>query len=270
MEARGLQDEYVADLARLEAGSQPIAPGSQVTDHGLDLASPVIGPDTDGDYYPFFLSPTEVLFSSDRAGSMELYRAVLDTGAVVKVQEDPVGAIAGTSDGTSSPEQPFPPDPTSIFRARWRGIRPRSWSPPGPRFAEERAAFGAGSFQVDQSVYVGGDLTIELVCGYIDLPLGIGLAARVDRITPSSFSPANDLGAYVFLGFDSFSAFAQHGVSARVQAQRWEPVRSSAAPRAPRRSFTASHPRGIIEACPGKRSSWWKTSHPWLAASSMD
>jgi len=56
------------------------------------------------------------------------------------------------------------------------------------------------------------------VCGYIDLPLGIGLAARVDRISPSSFSAANDLRPYAFLGFDSFSAFAQHGVSARVRA----------------------------------------------------
>ena len=86
--------------------------------------------------------------------------------------------------------------------------------------AEARANYGSSSFAVDRYVYLGGDLTVEAVCGYIDLPLGVGLAARVDRTSPSSFSAASDLMPYLFLGFDSFSAFAQYGVSARVQAAR--------------------------------------------------
>ncbi len=502
VEARGFQDVYVADLARLMADSQPLPTDAVVEDHALSLASAVVGPDADGDYYPWFLSPTQLLFSSDRGGSMALYRADLETGAVAKVQEDPVAAVAGAGDGTwllyqsytsqgwcvkrismadlvetplaPVPAQAYPPPmlvtgasiPASPYvdlprplawypdaapiqtgpsaadlavglgvsaiggsylglsswtaSVNWEpdfssisgafsltttvgplgltfGINPAlaltaapwvsltnsivatapiivasglgasdtlslsagfyqyasssapyaawsaqytgfagvatSWQRTGPRIdlnptlgftanlqdnvifpitavseddvlatigvnlpspvpheslklgikavytfggpfssysdsvtlprgftdvdtrtvpgtalasvdyqipialldqpllagwaittlgmalhAEARADFGAASFSVDRDVYLGGDLTAELVCGYIDLPLGIGLAARVDRISPSSFSPANDLRPYVFLGFDSFSAFAQHGVSARVQA----------------------------------------------------
>jgi hypothetical protein len=93
---RGFQDVYVADLATLRAGAQELADSrTPVIDVNADAARPVLGPDPYGEYFPSFLDDDTLLFSSDREGSLSLYRAKLDTGEVFKVLSDPVAAISG-------------------------------------------------------------------------------------------------------------------------------------------------------------------------------
>jgi WD40-like Beta Propeller Repeat len=99
---RGMQDLYVADLPALKDASPALADvDTVVTDVNGDLARPVLGPDPYGEYSPSFMDNGRILFSSDRSGSLCLYVADLPTGRVSRVQEDPVGAIAGVSDGTT-------------------------------------------------------------------------------------------------------------------------------------------------------------------------
>jgi hypothetical protein len=47
------------------------------------------------EFYPRFISERELLFSSDRSGSLALYRHELDSGETELILEDPVGAYAG-------------------------------------------------------------------------------------------------------------------------------------------------------------------------------
>ena len=73
-----------------------------VADVNADLARAVLGPDPFGEYSPSFMDNGRILFSSDRSGSLCLYVADLAIGpGFPRVQEDPVGAIAAVSDGTT-------------------------------------------------------------------------------------------------------------------------------------------------------------------------
>jgi hypothetical protein len=99
---RGFQDVYVAETAALDAGSLPLADArSPVADVNAAAARPVLGPDAFGEYFPAFADDRAILFSSDRGGSLAVYRADLQAGTCVRVQEDPVAAIAGAVDGDS-------------------------------------------------------------------------------------------------------------------------------------------------------------------------
>jgi hypothetical protein len=99
---RGFQDVYVAETAALEAGSLPLGDArAPVTDVNADAARPVLGPDAFGEYFPAFLDDRTLLFSSDRGGSLALYRADLQAGTCALVQSDPIAAISGAVDGDS-------------------------------------------------------------------------------------------------------------------------------------------------------------------------
>ncbi len=83
-------------------GSAPLDdPASAVADVNEDVPLPVIGPDPAAEYFPSFRDDSTLLFTSDRSGSLSIYRADLATGAVTLQQEDPVAAIAGVADGDS-------------------------------------------------------------------------------------------------------------------------------------------------------------------------
>jgi hypothetical protein len=99
---RGVQDVYVADLPGLLRGALPLpAPDAPVSDVNVGLPRAVLGPDPFGEYFPSFIDKDRLLFSSDRTGSLALYTADLTTGAVARVQEDPVAAISGVALGDS-------------------------------------------------------------------------------------------------------------------------------------------------------------------------
>ena len=72
-----------------------------MADVNTDAARPVLGPDAFGEYFPAFLDDRTLLFSSDRSGSLALYRADLQAGTYALVQSDPVAAISGAVDGDS-------------------------------------------------------------------------------------------------------------------------------------------------------------------------
>ena len=97
---RGFQDVLVVDFDRLAQGStlldDPRLPIGSVNE---DSARPVLGPDPFGEYFPSFFDDETVLFSSDREGALALYRADLRTGDVLRIQRDPVAAIAAVRDG---------------------------------------------------------------------------------------------------------------------------------------------------------------------------
>ena len=69
-------------------------------------------------------------------------------------------------------------------------------------------------------VYVGGDLTVNLVYGAFSLPIGLGCAARIDVTAPNGFDAQNDLRLYVFVGFDSFGSFAKQERMSGARAKR--------------------------------------------------
>lgn len=97
---RGFQDVYVADYAPLTQGSTALDdPRLPAADTNAEAARPVLGPDPFGEYFPSFLDDDTVVFSSDRGGALALYRADLRSGEVVRIQDDPVAAIAAVPDG---------------------------------------------------------------------------------------------------------------------------------------------------------------------------
>ncbi len=97
---RGFQDIYVADTEALLRGSLDLEDvRAPVGDVNLDAAKPVLGPDPFGEYFPAFLDDTTLLFSSDRSGSLSVYRADLDTGDVARILDDPVAAISAVPAG---------------------------------------------------------------------------------------------------------------------------------------------------------------------------
>jgi hypothetical protein len=99
---RGFQDVFIADTAALDAGSVVLADArTPVGDVNANAASPVLGPDAFGGYFPSFLDDRTLLFSSDRSGALGLYRADLPAGTCTLAQADPVAAISGVADGDS-------------------------------------------------------------------------------------------------------------------------------------------------------------------------
>lgn len=99
---RGFQDVYVADYRALVQTSADVPDNrSPIRDVNREAATPVLGPDPFGEYFPSFLDDDNVLFSSDRGGSLSLYRANLATGEVIKVLDDPVAVISAVVDGDS-------------------------------------------------------------------------------------------------------------------------------------------------------------------------
>jgi hypothetical protein len=75
------------------------------------------------------------------------------------------------------------------------------------------------SFSVLPVLYAGADATVRLAFGLVSLPVGIGVAAAVNPLSPASFDPAADLRVYFFASFDSF------GSSARAALESWRPQR---------------------------------------------
>ena len=99
---RGFQDVYVADYQELTRGSAALDdPGLPVADVNAEAARPILGPDAFGEYFPSFLDDGSLVFSSDREGSLALYRADLGSEEVAKIQDDPVAAISAVRDGDS-------------------------------------------------------------------------------------------------------------------------------------------------------------------------
>ena len=99
---RGFQDVCVADAEALEGSSSALEdPRLPVTDVNVEAARPVLGPDAFGEYFPSFIDNESVAFSSDRGGSLALYRADLASGTVERIKEDPVAAISAVRDGDS-------------------------------------------------------------------------------------------------------------------------------------------------------------------------
>ncbi len=99
---RGFQDVETAEWDALASGSTTLEdPRSPVSDVNVSAARAVLGPDPFGEYFPSFMDDGGLLFSSDREGSLSLYRSDPATGAVTRVQADPVAAIAGVQDGAS-------------------------------------------------------------------------------------------------------------------------------------------------------------------------
>jgi hypothetical protein len=99
---RGFQDVLVADFGTLARGSSPLDdPRLPVGSLNEESARAVLGPDPFGEYFPSFLDDETVLFSSDREGALALYRADLQSGDVLRIQQDPVAAIAAVRDGDS-------------------------------------------------------------------------------------------------------------------------------------------------------------------------
>jgi hypothetical protein len=76
-----------------------VDPGLPVGNTNADVPRPVLGPDPFGEYFPSFLDDGTVLFSSDREGSLALYRADLASGEVARIQQDPVAAVSAVRDG---------------------------------------------------------------------------------------------------------------------------------------------------------------------------
>ncbi len=101
VDVRGFQDVYVADFETLRQGSVQQADSAPVQDVNADAAKPVLGPDPAGEYFPSFLDNDTLLFSSDRGGSLSVYRADLATGEVARIIEDPVAAISAVRSGDS-------------------------------------------------------------------------------------------------------------------------------------------------------------------------
>jgi|GEM_PF-1912155 len=99
---RGFQDVYVAGYQALLQGSMDLSDNrAPVEDVNVNAATPVLGPDPSGEYFPSFLDNASLLFSSDRGGSLSLYRADLASGEVFKVLDDPVAATSAVADGDS-------------------------------------------------------------------------------------------------------------------------------------------------------------------------
>jgi hypothetical protein len=67
-------------------------------------------------------------------------------------------------------------------------------------------------------LFVGGDITLQIVYGMYAFPLGIGIAARIPTGSAGSFDLGNDLRPYLFIGFDSFASLAKQGQTFRVRA----------------------------------------------------
>ncbi len=102
LNVRGYQNIYVADYEKLLPGSMALTDSnSPVESVNRDAAAAVLGPDPFGEYFPSFLDDDNVLFSSDREGSLSLYRASLSSAQVVKVLDDPVAVISAVVDGDS-------------------------------------------------------------------------------------------------------------------------------------------------------------------------
>ena len=99
---RGFQNILVADYPALMPGSVAVTDNrAPVADVNAAQASSLLGPDPIGEYFPSFLDNDTVLFSSDREGSLSLYRVDLTTGSVSRVLDDPVAVISAVPDGDS-------------------------------------------------------------------------------------------------------------------------------------------------------------------------
>ncbi|HUI69827.1 MAG TPA: hypothetical protein VL354_04855 [Spirochaetia bacterium] len=121
---RGFQDIYVADYERLREGSVAVTDNrSPVDDINLDGARPVLGPDPFGEYFPAFLDDDTVLFSSDREGSLSLYRADLRSGDVARVFDDPVAVISAVPDGDTLIYSSYSSNGRCLKRVPLAGLR---------------------------------------------------------------------------------------------------------------------------------------------------
>jgi hypothetical protein len=99
---RGFQNILVADYAALAQNSTLVTDNeAPVGEVNAGMASSVLGPDPFGEYFPSFLDDHTVLFSSDREGSLSLYRADLVSGSVARVLDDPVAVISAVPEGSS-------------------------------------------------------------------------------------------------------------------------------------------------------------------------
>ncbi|NBC28548.1 MAG: hypothetical protein GVY29_00980 [Spirochaetes bacterium] len=133
------------------------------------------------EFYPRFVSESELLFSSDRSGSLALYRHDLESGETVLVLEDPVGAYAGViHDGSliygtySSLGWALRATPTSQLQsapvpseASVPGDTPAEVYPPGPASSADPAAAAAAADAAPTSDPGGRDATAAV---YRDVP----------------------------------------------------------------------------------------------------
>lgn len=67
----------------------------------------------------------------------------------------------------------------------------------------------AGRLSTVPALFAGVELTARFVYGTFELPVGVGVAARLAGPAPFSLDPSRDLGVYVFAGFDGFAAGAR-------------------------------------------------------------
>jgi len=66
-----------------------------------DSARPITGPDAQGDYYPEFTESGNIIFSSDREGSLYLYEYNTENNSYSRIATDPVAAEKGAVEGNS-------------------------------------------------------------------------------------------------------------------------------------------------------------------------
>ena len=122
---RGFQDVSVAEYDELARGSTALDdPRLPVADVSVKAAHPILGPDAFGEYFPSFLDDGSLVFSSDREGSLALYRADLGSGEVAKIQDDPVAAISAVRDGDALLSSSYSADGWSLLRTPIADLTP--------------------------------------------------------------------------------------------------------------------------------------------------
>ncbi|MBN1697330.1 MAG: hypothetical protein JW881_07435 [Spirochaetales bacterium] len=92
---RGMQDIGLLNLE--EAPRYPLERGGIPESYNETLLRYPFGPDREEDYYPRFIDPDHLLFTSARNGNLALYRCGINNNKeeFALVCEDPVGAFAG-------------------------------------------------------------------------------------------------------------------------------------------------------------------------------
>jgi hypothetical protein len=68
---------------------------------------------------------------------------------------------------------------------------------------------GAARASVVPAVFAGVEISTRLVYGVFELPVGMGVSARLAVSASASFDPSRDIGLYFFAGFDGFGAGAR-------------------------------------------------------------
>jgi hypothetical protein len=125
---RGMQDIYVLEIKG--ATRYPLKADTIPVSYNTERISPLIGPDKNEDYYPRFLDPDRILFTSDRNGGLALYQYSFSCDSLSLVCEDPVAAFAGCTTGSGIIYNSYTTDGFCIKAKPIRTLTPASFSKP--------------------------------------------------------------------------------------------------------------------------------------------